>query len=115
MPTRTSVRVAESASPGWKTDRGRVFARNGVPDEVLRRNQQGNAPPYEVWRYSKNKGRYYIFADRTGFGAMNLINTNDLQENGIPNWQKILGLDAVQDIGRFLGFDLIKIDPGAAF
>ncbi len=46
---------------------------------------------------------------------MNLINTNDLQENGIPNWQKILGLDAVQDIGRFLGFDLIKIDPGAAF
>jgi GWxTD domain-containing protein len=104
-----------SSLPGWKTDRGRVFARNGVPDEVLRRNQQGNAPPYEVWRYSKNKGRFYVFADRTGFGAMNLINTNDLQENGIPNWQKILGLDAVQDIGRFLGFDLIKIDPGAAF
>jgi GWxTD domain-containing protein len=101
--------------PGWKTDRGRVYAKNGVPDEVLRRSQQGNAPPYEVWRYTKGKGRYYIFADRTGFGAYNILHSNDLQETGLVNWQKILGLDVVQDVGRFLGVDLVRIDPGAQF
>lgn len=102
-------------APGWKSDRGRVYARNGVPDEVLRRTQQGNAPPYEVWRYTKGKGRYYIFADRTGFGAYNILHSNDLQETGLVNWQKILGLDVVQDVGRFLGVDLVRIDPGSQF
>jgi GWxTD domain-containing protein len=101
--------------PGWKSDRGRVYAKNGVPDDVLRRSQVGNAPPYEVWRYSKGKGRYYIFADRTGFGAYNVIHSNDLQETGLVNWQRILGLDVVQDVGRFLGTDLVRIDPGSQF
>jgi GWxTD domain-containing protein len=104
-----------AATPGWKTDRGRVYTRNGVPDDVLRRTQQGMAPPYEVWRYTKGKGRFYIFADRTGFGAYNLLHSNDLQEPGLTNWQRILGLDVVQDIGRFLGVDLIRIDPGSQF
>ncbi len=104
-----------AATPGWKTDRGKVYTRNGVPDEVLRRTQQGNAPPYEVWRYSRGKGRYYIFSDRTGFGAYNLLHSNDLQEPGLSNWQQVLGLDVVQDISRFLGVDLVKIDPGSQF
>jgi GWxTD domain-containing protein len=104
-----------AGTQGWKTDRGRVFTQNGVPDDVLRRAQQGNAPPYEVWRYSKGKGRYYIFADRTGFGAYNLIHSNDLHQTGLTNWQKILGLDVVQDVGRFLGVDLVRIDPGSQF
>lgn len=104
-----------AATPGWKTDRGRIYTRNGVPDDVLRRTQQGNAPPYEVWRYSKGKGRYYIFADRTGFGAYNLLHSNDLQEAGLSNWQRILGLDVVQDVSRFLGVDLIQTSPGSQF
>jgi GWxTD domain-containing protein len=103
---------------GWRTDRGRIYAKNGVPDEVLQRQQQGKAPPYEVWRYSSGKGRYYVFADRTGFGAFNLMATNDLRETGIPDWQRVLGLDAVQDVGRFLGIDLITnytAQSGATF
>jgi GWxTD domain-containing protein len=102
-------------TPGWKTDRGRVYTRNGVPDDVLRRTQQGNAPPYEVWRYTKGKGRFYIFADRTGFGAYNLMHSNDLQEPGLTSWQRVLGLDVVQDIGRWLGVDFIRLDPGSQF
>jgi GWxTD domain-containing protein len=104
-----------ATTPGWKTDRGKVYTKNGVPDDVLRRSQQGNAPPYEVWRYSRSKGRYYIFADRTGFGAYNLLHSNDLHEPGLTNWQQILGLDVVQEIGRYLGVDLVRIDPGSQF
>ena len=104
--------AGRSVLPGWKTDRGRVYAKYGVAEEVLRRSQQGTAPPYEVWRYAKGKGKYYIFADRTGYGSYDLIASDDKSETGIPTWQKILGLDVVQDISRFVGVDLINATFG---
>ncbi len=70
--------------PGWKTDRGRIYAKYGQPDDVLRRQQEGTAPPYEVWRYSRGKGRYFIFADRSGYGAFKLMASNDLRRPGTP-------------------------------
>ena len=100
---------------GWRTDRGKVYAKYGVPDEVLRRTQQGGAPPYEAWRYSKGLGRYFVFADRTGVGGYKLIKTNELQEVGMPNWQGIVGLAAVEDISRFLGVDLVQTGPGVNY
>jgi GWxTD domain-containing protein len=112
---RTFREGGRGTQAGWKTDRGKVYAKYGVPDEVLRRSQQGNAPPYEAWRYSTGKGRYFIFADRSGFGAYNLIATNELQEAGMPQWQRIVGLDAVQDIGRFLGVELVQTGPGVNY
>jgi GWxTD domain-containing protein len=98
--------------PGWKTDRGKIYVRYGDPDEVLRRQQQGYAPPYEVWRYSRGKGSYYIFADRSGVGGYKLMSTNDVQEVGDPNWQRILGLPALEDIANFLNLDRIELAPG---
>jgi GWxTD domain-containing protein len=94
--------------PGWRSDRGRVYARNGAPAEVYRRQQEGRAPPYEVWRYSTGKGQYYIFADRSGFGEYKLIYSNDLKEPGLPGWAELLGAPAVADAGRFLGVDLMS-------
>jgi GWxTD domain-containing protein len=97
-----------SQVPGWRTDRGRIFAKNGRPDEVLRRQQEGRAPPYEIWSYAKGKGYYYIFADRSGFGAYTLIHSNDLEEVGLPGWGDILGRPAIADARRFLGVDLLE-------
>jgi GWxTD domain-containing protein len=95
-----------NAVSGWRSDRGRIYAKNGAPDEVFRRQQEGRAPPYEVWSYARGKGYYYIFADRSGFGAFTLIHSNDLKETGLPGWNEILGGPAVADAGRFLGVDL---------
>jgi GWxTD domain-containing protein len=92
---------------GWRSDRGRIYIKNGTPDQVLRRQQEGRAPPYEVWSYAKGKGLYYIFADRSGFGAFTLMHSNDLKEPGLPGWAEVLGAEAVDDIGRFLGVDLL--------
>lgn len=103
------------AGPGWRSDRGRIYTRYGAPDEVLDRKQQGMAPPYLVWRYSRGKGRYYVFADRTGFGGYKMISTNDIQETGLPGWQKIIGFEGLQDIARFLNLDRIELDPGSNF
>ncbi|HJR16854.1 MAG TPA: GWxTD domain-containing protein [Gemmatimonadales bacterium] len=106
-----------NAVAGWRSDRGRVFARYGAPDDILRRQNEGRAPPYEVWRYSKGKGAYYIFADRTGFGAYQLIYSNDLREPGVPSWPDVIGRKAVDDAGEFLGVDLFSVarrdDTGA--
>jgi GWxTD domain-containing protein len=97
-----------AATPGWKTDRGRVFVRNGKPDDVLTRPAAGRAPPYEVWHFTTGKNRYYIFLDRAeGLGNYQLIATNDIQEQSLPNWQELLHKeDAVIDISRFLGIEL---------
>ena len=98
-----------SAVPGWKTDRGRIYVRNGAPDEKLERIQAGSSPPYEVWRFRRGKDRYYIFADRSnGVGIYELIHSNDVKEVGQPNWQEVVSIPGVQDIGRFLGIDFFE-------
>lgn len=105
---RTFKEGGRSHLPGWRSDRGRIFAKNGPPDDVLRRQQEGRAPPYEIWSYAKGKGYYYIFADRSGFGAYTLIHSNDLKEAGLPGWGDIIGRPAVADARRFLGVDLLE-------
>jgi GWxTD domain-containing protein len=103
---KTFKEGGRNAVSGWRSDRGRIYAKNGAPDEVYRRQQEGRAPRYEVWSYAKGKGYYYIFADRSGFGAFTLIHSNDIKETGLPGWTDILGGPAVADAGRFLGVDL---------
>ncbi len=98
-----------NAVAGWRSDRGRIFAKSGAPDDVFRRQNEGRAPPYEVWRYTTGKGYHYIFADRTGFGAYQLIYSNDLREPGIPAWAEVIGNKAVDDAGEFLGVDLFAV------
>ncbi len=100
--------LGQSASPGWKTDRGRIFTKYGVPDDSLHRVQPGLAPPYLIWRYTRGKAYWYIFADRNGLGAYKLIHTNDLAESGRPDWMEIIGADAVRDAGQFLGIDFFS-------
>jgi GWxTD domain-containing protein len=96
-----------AATPGWRTDRGRIFVKYGEPgDQLDRRVSTGTAPPYLVWRYFRGKGTYYIFVDRTGFGGYQLIATNDIKETGAPGYREILGGEALQDISRWLGVDL---------
>lgn len=100
--------LGQSTIPGWKTDRGRIFTKYGLPDDSLHRVQPGLAPPYLVWRYTRGKGYWYIFADRNGLGAFKLIHTNDLAEAGRPDWMEIIGADAVRDVGQFLGIDFFS-------
>lgn len=102
--------------PGWRTDRGRIRIKYGAPTDVLdRRTSLGQAPPYQVWRFTRGKELYFIFADRSGFGNYQLIATNDLKENGLADYAQLLGGSALQDISRWLGIDLFQtgINRGA--
>lgn len=87
--------------PGWRTDRGRIFIKYGPPDEVLQRPQAGSTNPYEVWKYTRARALKYVFLDVTQFGNYALIHTNDRREPSRPNWEALLGPEAVIDVERF--------------
>jgi GWxTD domain-containing protein len=111
---KTYAESGRASQPGWKTDRGRIYVKNGSPDEQLDRVQAGRSPPYQVWRYRRGRDRYYIFADRSnGIGVYQLVHSNDVRENGVPNWREVVREEAVADIGRFLGVDFF--DAGASY
>ena len=92
-------------TPGWKTDRGRVYAKYGAPNEVLDRERRGRTLPYLVWRYTRMRDTWFVFSDRSGLGSYKLIHSNDRSEPGSADWRDILGPDAVRDVGNFLGVD----------
>jgi GWxTD domain-containing protein len=87
--------------PGWRTDRGRIFIKYGPPQETLQRPQASSTLPYEVWKYSRGRAMKYVFMDLTQFGNYALIWTDDRREPSRPNWQSLLGPEAVQDVERF--------------
>jgi GWxTD domain-containing protein len=94
-----------ASTPGWKTDRGRLYAKYGAPDEVLDRERRGRNLPYLVWRYTRTRDTWYILSDRSGLGSYKLVHSNDRSEAGSADWRDILGPDAVRDAGNFLGVD----------
>jgi GWxTD domain-containing protein len=94
--------------PGWRTDRGRIFLRGGRWDDILQR-PMASPDPYEVWKYTRGRQRYYVFMDRSGLGHYQLIGSNDRQEPGLPNWQQMLGSENYTDVARFLG--ITTMDP----
>ena len=90
-----------------------MHVRNGAPEEMLDRVQSGRSPPYQVWRFRQGKDRWFIFADRSnGIGNYQLIHSNDIKENGLPNWREVIREEAVADIGRFLGIDFFDSTAG---
>lgn len=88
-------------TPGWRTDRGRIFIRYGPPDEVLQRPEAGATNPYEAWKYTRERLRKYVFLDQTKFGNYVLIWTDDIREPSRPNWRELLGREGVEDVRRF--------------
>ncbi len=95
--------------PGWKTDRGRIFLRNGHWDEILQR-PMASPDPFDVWKYTRGRQLYYVFQDQTGLGHYVLIGTNDRRETGMQNWQQYLQPEDFQDVARFLGLSLMAAD-----
>ncbi len=56
-------------SPGYESDQGRVYIRNGEPNR-RERNFPPNQPAREIWHYSD---RTFVFEATTGFGDYRLI------------------------------------------
>jgi GWxTD domain-containing protein len=92
----------------WETGRGRVFLREGLAPQVLRRPARGAVPAYEVWRYFDRPGRFYVFAVVEGRGGVELIRSNDPKEADHPRWQQVLTPTGVREVVAFLGRQVLE-------
>jgi GWxTD domain-containing protein len=92
----------------WETDRGRIFLREGLAPQVLRRKARGAVPAYEVWRYFDRPGRFYVFAAADERGGVDLIRSNDPKETNHPRWQQVLTPTGVREVVAFLGRQVLE-------
>lgn len=82
--------TSQSAVPGWKTDRGRIYITFGPPDELDAHPNAG--PPYEEWQYrfiqgignnvrvmfvdGNRNGEYHMTMDPNPAGGRRVDNPN---------------------------------------
>lgn len=92
-------------TPGWKTARGRIFAKFGAPDDSLVNPMSGRGIRYLVWRMAKGKSRWFIFGDRANNGNYILLRSNETTEPGVPGWLELVTPEASLDIATWLGLD----------
>ena len=95
----------ERGRPGWKTDRGRIFARFGAPGDSLTATADGRAPAYLVWLYRSGKGSWFIFADRSNSNRYTLVKTNANGFVGSGSVIETLTLEVSEKIAIWLGLD----------
>lgn len=86
---------------GWATDRGRIYLRNGRPDETLRR-PVALPRPYEVWKFTRGRMRWYVFWDQSGLSNYRLIGSNDPREPTMMDWEQRLGPEGTLDVREFI-------------
>jgi GWxTD domain-containing protein len=100
-----NAHYGERGRVGWKTDRGRVFAKFGTPSDSLDRPIDGRAPPYLVWKYTRGKLRWFIFTDRSNNGNYSLLTTNETTEIRAPAnlVVEIMTPEVLQDVAIWLG------------
>ncbi|MBN1326546.1 MAG: GWxTD domain-containing protein [Candidatus Cloacimonetes bacterium] len=83
---------------GWLSDRGRVYIRNGAPDEIRKYDTGLNtklaSKEYEIWKYRSQDNYTYLFIDLQTSGNFRLIYAeNDDRETTLPQWSDYLGED----------------------
>jgi GWxTD domain-containing protein len=70
------VRYAEQHfqgfGPGWRSDMGRTYIREGPPDQIETRPATAQSPALEIWYYNQPYRRL-VFVDREGFGRFVLL------------------------------------------
>ena len=87
-------RYSSNRQEGWRTDRGRVIIRYGIPTSIDPHLYDRNAEPHEIWQYNNIPGEgqaLFVFADLSGFGDFELLHSTVAGERSLPDWQQQLG------------------------
>lgn len=95
-------RAGRGAVNAWETDRGRIYMIRGEPaTRVQRVLPQDGGAPFEIWYYTIGHGYVYLFADDAGMGHYRLIFSNDPDESSLPDWDRLVGQSAKDELSRF--------------
>ena len=88
---RVNMSFKTSSYPGYRTDRGYVFLKYGVPDKIMESPNEPNAYPYEIWFYyelmHRRNIRFVFMSQDTAAGDYQLIHSNMIGETNNPRWQ----------------------------
>jgi len=94
--------AGRGGDPGWRTDRGRIYMLRGEPTQkVVRTLPASGEPPYEIWQYTSAPGGYvYAFSDEGRMGSYRLVFSTDPEQSTLPDWDRRLATEAVQEMIR---------------
>ena len=90
---RVNAQYRQGPTPGFRTDRGRVYLTYGPPSGIDRQAFNADTAPFEVWSYESIPGEglsEFVFVDRFNSGEMELVNSNVSGEVSRPDWQREL-------------------------
>lgn len=74
---------------GYKTDRGRVIIKYGMPDDIERHPVEMNTEAYEQWTYNnveQEPNVIFVFGDISGFGNYILLHSTKRNEPYNSDW-----------------------------
>lgn len=81
-------------TPGYQTDRGRIYIQYGAPDRVERINNEKDALPHEIWFYyhsgNKNNVKFLFFQPGLLSNEVILLQSNVPGELINPYWKMLL-------------------------
>jgi GWxTD domain-containing protein len=82
-----TARFREEGTPGWMTDRGKVFLGLGEPEQVYDQGLSGfgDRGRSQVWEY-RTQNVQLVFYDQTGFGRWRLTNASEMEF--MSQWQR---------------------------
>jgi GWxTD domain-containing protein len=86
----TKERYSSRHREGWKTDRGQVLLKYGMPSHIDPHHHDRDAAAHEIWEYSNIPGEgraIFVFADVAGFDEFELIHSSVSGERKSLNWE----------------------------
>ncbi|MCB5270389.1 MAG: GWxTD domain-containing protein [Candidatus Cloacimonetes bacterium] len=98
-------RYFSSQSPGWLSDMGRIYIRNGAPAEIEKDQTSDDTrfvrKDYQIWKYRTGNRSVYVFLDQQMSNNFRLIYvTNDDMEISNPDWLRLIGRDFDESLLR---------------
>jgi GWxTD domain-containing protein len=76
---------------GWKSDRGRILIKYGMPDEIEAHHSEAETLSYEKWFYNTKQNYEFDFGDLMNDGRFILLNSNKEGEVHNSNWKQEIG------------------------
>lgn len=73
---------------GWKSDRGRILIKYGMPEEINHHFSEIDTNPYAVWIYEDNRRFEFIFGDLRNDGRLTLLHATIEGETSNPYWKE---------------------------
>lgn len=82
-------------TPGYMTDRGRIYIQYGKPNDRIIVNNENGSLPYEIWQYYANErngldGVFLFYKPARSFSGYELLHSTFPDEKRNMNWRALL-------------------------